>query len=244
MHPVKIRSKISITILALVLALGLGMPSPAQAYLLDFTVASINPGVLISYAGGYPPGPPLVESNPKVSDLSLMRDQGPQLSPTSTLYNRILNFQTGSSVHYFSNASSATSVWMFGGTSPQGSITLQGGIPALNMFDGTTLWGSFGTASVMESAPVSGHSFIYPADSNFTDHNNDGLSAYPGIHHQADNSNLDPGFAASFASGSGAFVGTRGPSGNILNRIAPFSSTLLLLGGGLMGLVGLRSRRR
>ncbi|HZK14699.1 MAG TPA: hypothetical protein VFC55_09270 [Desulfobaccales bacterium] len=34
-------------------------------------------------------------------------------------------------------------------------------------------------------------------------------------------------------------------SGNILNHLAPFSSTLLLLGSGLMGLVGLgyRSRR-
>ena len=51
MHPVKIHAKQRRTVLSFVLALGLGLPSPAQAYLLDFTVASINPGVLISYAG-------------------------------------------------------------------------------------------------------------------------------------------------------------------------------------------------
>ena len=140
MHPVKIRAKKRRTVLAFVLALGLGLPSPAQAYLLDFTVASINPGVLIPYAGSYSSGSPPVESN-KVIDLS------------RTDY-------------------------------PTGQVN------------------------------------------------------------QGDISSFDPGFAASCASGPGAFVSTRGLSGDILNRIAPFSSTLLLLGGGLIGLVGLRSRRR
>ena len=68
MHPVKTGAKRKRTVLVLVLALGVGLPPPAQAYLLDFTVASINPGVLISYAGGYPSEPPLVGSNLKVVD--------------------------------------------------------------------------------------------------------------------------------------------------------------------------------
>jgi len=132
MHPVKIRAKKRRTVLALILALGLGLPSPAQAYLLDFTVASINPGVLISYAGGYSSRPPPVESN----------------------------------------------------------------------------------------------------------------LAYFDFHRQTANDNFDPGFAASLAAAPDAFTSTMVPSDNILNRLAPFVSTLLLLGSGLMGLVGLRSRRR
>jgi len=67
----------------------------AQAYLLDFTVASVNPEVFISYAGSFPPGPPLVESNLKVIDLSRMDDLSRQPSPTITPPNKILNFQTG-----------------------------------------------------------------------------------------------------------------------------------------------------
>ncbi|HZK12930.1 MAG TPA: hypothetical protein VFC55_00315, partial [Desulfobaccales bacterium] len=145
MHPAKIRAKRRKTVLALALALGVGLPPPAQAYLLDFTVSSINPGVLISYAGGCPSEPPVVGSNLKVVDLSRMGDLERQLSPTITLHNKILNFQTRPLVDYYSNVPSATSVWMLGGTSPQGSITLQGGIPSLNMSGGTTLLsGSFG----------------------------------------------------------------------------------------------------
>ena len=74
MHPVKIRAQRRRTVLALTLALGVGLPPPAQAYLLDFTVASINPGVLISHAGGYPSRPPPVGSNLKVVDVSRMGD--------------------------------------------------------------------------------------------------------------------------------------------------------------------------
>ena len=245
MHPARIPAKKRSAVLALALALGVGLPLPAQAYLLDCTVASINPGVFISYAGGHPSGPPLVESNLKVIDLSLMGDLRRQLSPGITLHNRILNFQTGQLVHYFSNVPSASYVWMFGGISPQGSVTLQGGILSLNMSDGTTLLsGSFRTGSVTEPPPVSEDSFFYMAGSNFTDNKHDAFLAYFGISRQTANGNFDPGFAASFASAPGAFTSTMVPSGNILNHLAPFSSNLQLQGCGLMGLEGLRYRRR
>ena len=45
MHPVKTGAKRKRTVLVLVMALGVGLPPPAQAYLLDFTVVSVNPGV-------------------------------------------------------------------------------------------------------------------------------------------------------------------------------------------------------
>ena len=245
MHQARIHAKRRRTVLALTLALGVGLALPAQAYFLDFTVSSINPGVFISYAGGYPSGPSLVESNLKVIDVSLMGDLTRQLNPAITLHNRILNFQTGPLADYFSNVHSATPVWMFGGTSPQSSLTLQGGIPSRNMSDGTILLsGSFGTAGVMEPGPAGANSFFYVAGSNFKDNKNDGLPAYLGISRQTATGNCNPVLAASFASAPGAFTSTTVPSGNILNRLAPFSSTLLLLGSGLMGLVGLRYRRR
>jgi hypothetical protein len=245
MHPDRIHAKRRRTLLALALALGVGLPPPAQAYLLDFTVASINPGVLISYAGGHPSGPPVAGSNPKVVDVNRIGEPERQFSPTITPRDKILNFPTEPWVDSFLNVCSATYVRMFGGTSPQGSIPLQGGIPSLKMSDGTPLLsGLFRTANVTEPALVSEDSFFYVAGSNFTDNKNDALLAYFGFHRQIANGNFDPGFAASYASAPGAFTSTMVPSGNILNHLAPFSSNLLLLGCGLMGLVGLRYRRR
>jgi hypothetical protein len=245
MHPARIHATRKRSLLILVLALGMGFPPPAQAYLLDFTVASINPGVLISYAGSCPSGPPLAESNLKLIDLSRMGEIEPQLNPTITLHNKNLNFQTGPLVDYFANVHWAPYARVFGGISPQGSLTLQGGIPSLTMSDGTTLLsGSLRTASVMEPVPVGGHSFSSLGGSNSTDNKNDTLLAFFGILRQSVDDNINPGFAGSFASAPGAFTGTMVPSGNILNHIAPFSSTLLLLGTGLTGLVGLRYRRR
>jgi hypothetical protein len=115
-----------------------------------------------------------------------------QLGPTITLHNKILNFQTGPLVDYFSNIPSPTYVWMFGGTSPQGSITLQGGIPSLKMSDGTTLLsGSFRTANVTEPAPVSEDSCFYLAGSSFEDNKNHALLTYFGLHRQTANGNFD-----------------------------------------------------
>lgn len=245
MHPVKTRAKKKRTVLALTLALGVGLSPPAQAYLLDFTVASINPGGLISHAGGSPSRPPPVGSNLKVVDVSQLGDPGGQFSPAITPPDKTLNFPTGLRVDSFSNVCSVNSVWMVSGISPQGSIPLRSGIPYSNMPEGKTLSsGSLRTASVTEPAPVCEDWFFYVAGSNCTDNKDDGLLTSFGIYCQAANGNFDPGFAASLASAPGAFTSTMVPSGNILNHLAPFSSPLLLLGSGLIGLVGLRYRRR
>jgi len=245
MHPARIHATRRRTVLALTLALGAGLPAPAQAYLLDFTVASINPGVLISHAGGSPSRPPSVGSNLKVVDVSHLNDPGRQFSSTITPPDKILHFPTEPRVDSFSNVCSATSVWMFGGISPQEAITLQRGIPCLNMPDGTTLLsGSLRTAGVTEPAPVSKDWFFYVTGSNVTFNKNGALPASIGFHCRTAYGNFDPGFAASFASGPGASTSAGVLSGNILNHLAPFSSTLMLLGSGLMGLVGLSYRRR
>ena len=241
----KIRAHRRKIVLALTLALGVGMPPPAQAYVLDFTVASIKPGGLIAHAGGYPSRPPPVESSLRVVDVSHKGDPGSQSSPTIAPPNRILNFPSEPWADPFLNVCSAPYTGMFDGVSPQGFITLQGGIASLNMSGGTTLLsGSFGAARVTETAPVRGNSLGYAAGSNFTANKTDALLASLGIPRQTVDDNFNPGFAASFSSVPNAFAGTRVPSGNILHRIAPFSSTLMLLGSGLMGLVGLRYRRR
>jgi hypothetical protein len=245
MLPVKTGATRKRTVLVLVMALGAGLPPPAQAYLLDFTVASINPGVLISYAGSHLPGPPPGENNLKVIDVSPTGNLKRQLRPSITPPNKNLHCQTGPRVDYGSQVPAAPSVWTPGGLSPQGFTTVQGGISCRNMSDGTTLVsGSSGTANVMEPTYVWGNSFFSVAGSNFTDNKNDAWPAALGFHHQTADGNFDPGFPASFASVPSGFSGAVVPSGNILHHLAPFSSTLLLLGSGLMGLVGLRYRRR
>ena len=245
MHPVKIRVKKRRTVLAFVLALGVGLPPPAQGHLLDFTVASINPGVLISHAGGSPSRPPPAGSTLNVVDVSHIGDPGSQSSPTIPPPKKILNFPSEPWADSFSNVCSASYAGMFGGVSPQGSITLQSLISCLNMPEGTTrLSGSLTTENVTEPAPISEDRRFYVAGSHFSGNKNDSLLTYFGIYPQAGNGNFDPDCAASFGLFPGAFTSTMVPSGNILNHRAPFSSTLLLLGSGLMGLVGLRYRRR
>ena len=223
MHPVKTGAKRKRTVLVLVMALGVGLPPPAQAYLLDLTIASINPKVLISYAGGYPPVPPLIGSNLKVIDASRMDDLKRQPSPTITPPKKNLNFPKGPQDDYWANVPSATSVWLRGGTSPRGSITLQGGIPARKMSGGNTLLrGSFGTASVSAPAPVSGDLSFYGAGSNFTDNKNDAMLTSVGIPRQPANGNFDPDWAASFASAPGALTSPMVPNSNILNHLGAF----------------------
>lgn len=241
----KIRAHRRKIVLALTLALEVGMPPPAQAYVLDFTVTSINPGVLIAHAGGYPSRPPPVGSSLKVVDVSHKAEPGSQSSPTTAPPNRILNFPSEPWADSFSNVCSAPYAGMFGGVSPQKFITLQGGIASLNMSGGTTLLrGSFGAARITETAPACGNSLGCVAGSNFTANKTDALLASLGIPRQTVDENFNPGFAASFSEVPNAFAGTRVPSGLIPHRITPFSSTLMLLASGLVGLAGLRYRRR
>jgi hypothetical protein len=224
MHPVKAGSKRKRTVLVLVLALGVGRPPPAQAYLLDFTVASINPVVLISHAGGYPSRPPPAGSNLKVIDASGKGDLKRQLSPTIKPPKKNLNFQKGPLVDFCVIVPSATSAWMPGGT--------------------TLLTGPFETGSVTEATPEGRNSFLHLAGSSSTDNKDDASLASLGLQRQTAHGDFDPGLAASFASSRGAPAIAMVPSHTIFNHLAPFSSTLLLLGCGLMGLVGLRYRRR
>jgi len=244
MHPVKTRAKRKRTVLVVVMALGVGLPPPAQAYLLDFTVASINPAVLISHAGGYPSRPLPDVSNLQVIDVSHRGDLRRQFSPTTAPPYKILNFPSGSLADNASPAPSATFDWMPGGISPQGSTTLRDGIFCRTMSGTTLLSGSLETGSVTEPAPEGRNSFIHVAGSHSTDNKNDAWLASLGFHRRTADGNFDPGLAASFASVPSAFTSTMVSRGNILNHFAPFSSTPLLLGCGLMGLVGLRLRRR
>jgi hypothetical protein len=110
--------------------------------------------------------------------------------------------------------------------------------------DSALVSGSFGTAMVTGPAPVPGNSFSCLAGSNFTGHKDDAWPASLGFHRQTASIKFDPGLAASFAAAPSVFTSTMVPSGNILHQLAPFYSNLLLLGCGLMGLVGLRYRRR
>jgi hypothetical protein len=245
MHPVETRGRRQRTLLVFVIAVGLGLPLPAQAYLLDFTVASINSGVLISYAGGCPSDPPGVADNHKASDVSRTGDLRRQLSRTISPPHQILPASTGPRGLNFFPVPAAAAVWPLGAISPQGSINIHGSIPGRTMSGGTSpLRGGFGTASLTEPAPVRGNGFGYPAGSNFTDHKNDAWEASLGLHPQSADDTFNPGVTASCAYASDAFTSTKVAGGDILNHLAPFSSTLLLLGCGLMGLVGLRYRRR
>lgn len=134
---------------------------------------------------------------------------------------------------------------MLGARSPHSSKTLQGSISDLDMSGGTTLLsGTIETGSVAGPIPEGRKSFFHVASFHATDNKNDAWLASLGLKHRTAPGDFDPGLAASFTSSRGAPASAMVPSRNISNHLAPISSTLLLLGCGLMGLVGLRYRRR
>lgn len=203
-----IRPKKRKSVLAFAMALGLGLSSPAQGYLLDFTVASIYPEVLVSGAAGCSLRTPPAGSDPEGADVSRRGDPGHQINPANTFLNRILTLPTGPLADYVATVAAAAAAFreVSSGLSPQGSLPLQGSV-------------------------LSGkHNDCLPV-----------LSGFPGA--TADGS-FDYWFAGSFASPAGTSGSAMTPSDNILHHLAPFSSALVLLGSGLMGLVGLGYRRR
>ena len=130
MNPARIRVKWRRIVVALTLALGVIYPPPAQAYLLDFTVVSLNPGGLISHAAGFPLTTPAVGSHLQAADFSPMGDLGPQPRCTIALLNSIFGFPTGPLMDYFATVPSAPLAWRFSGISPRGLYLPRAAFPA------------------------------------------------------------------------------------------------------------------
>lgn len=232
----------NILLLALVMALLGALALPAQAYTLDFLVPSSNPGASISYAGG---SNPLIGTNLAITEVSGL-DTPLHNGETLTISGGFLNFTTGDLVYYTAPPPSyMPKTWIFDGNSSLAAVTITGEISSLGIVAGSTLMsGSFTGSSVVNQGATAGPSFFYVTGSSFTDTKNSLLLAYFGLPDVTCSGNFNIGFYAANATPPAGFSSTIVTSGDVINNLVPAPSTILLLGTGLMGLVGLRYRRR
>lgn len=230
-----------IVLVALVMAVVGAVSLPAQAYYIDFTIASSiqgtpTPGTL-SFAGG---NNPLIGRNIRITAFTLSDDLGNTIADAVPIDNGVLNFQTGERTG-FSN--SPSQLWEFGGGSLS-YITITGGIGSIPgiLDDAVLLSGSFGRASVTK-----GEKTYYVAGSNFSDTKNLTLLDYFGIPQQVADGTFSFNVATTSTEAPNAFSSSNvrgGAVSNYLVAAVPAPSTVLLLGSGLVGLLALRIRRK
>lgn len=215
-------------VLLLVAVMGICVfPAPVQADpILDFAVGFPTPGS-ISYAGG---PTPLVGTNIQVDNV-IGGDTPSNNGVLLVLSNATLKFTTGN----FSGSTANT--WDFSGG---GAISLVGGVPALLIPDGTTLFsGSFLPAMVA----TLGTTFKI-AGAAFSDLKNPDLVAFYGLPSgisYAGNFNISFNTAAS--SPPAAFSSTSLLSGDITNTPIPEPASLTLVGSAMIGLASFARRR-
>jgi hypothetical protein len=244
---VKLNQQKKVVILALTLVLVIALPMAAQAIsTLDFFMGPNQPSTAeIKYIGGVTP---LIGKDINVFNLTV--ENTPYYSGTTFVVTQgRLNFTTGNYTGFQGNE------YEFSGP---GSLTLKGGVGYYDsghifhqvIANGSTLvTGTFDDAGVIFVSynPRTKKSFDI-AFADFQDTKNDDLERYLGL---SPNSTYNGNFSLSFyISGNvhppsgfdskGANVG----SGDFINNLVPLPPTALLLGTGLVGLVGLRYRRR
>ena len=220
-----------VIILALGLVLGGAFALPAQATTLDFTLGFL-PGGTVSFAGG---SAPLVGAG---IDVSFVVDKD-TLNPAIPVTHGVLSFTSGP----FTGI--ATNEWDFGG-GPSSFIKITGAVPAAGITDPNTvlLSGTFDLARVIY---ITNPLFTFTvAAAGFQDTKDPALLAYFGI---SAGTPLIGSFNLSFNTAAGqippgAFASTTMGSGNLFNVPVPIPPSLLLLGTGLMGLIGLGWRKR
>lgn len=230
-HPNK---GLAIIVLAVALCGLLSVQAQADG-IIDFGMESLTSGV-ISYDGI---GGPLVGTDIQVDNVIGIDTPFHAGIPSLEISGGLLNFATGN----FDGAGTSPSSWNF---LPGGEITLTGSINfpgSLGAIDATWLKGSFQGASVIEF----GSSYKF-AVAVFTDNKLCPIIGYYYGDTIPDDTTFLGGFNLSFIAEGvppGAFTSTTLLSGDLTNTPVPVPASVLLLGSGLLGLVGVpRLRRR
>ncbi len=195
---------------------------------LDFGIIAPTPGS-ISYAGGLSP---LVGIDIQVDNVVGLVTPANN-NGTLDISGGLLNFSTGAYL-----GSPDEDSWSWGG-GRNSFIKITGGIPDLNIPDGTALLlGYFGTADVAYLSGTYNVSFAM-----FFDQKLEALLAYYGITPQNFLGNFNISFNANAPTDPFSFASTGVLSGDVVNTPIPEPATLLLLGLGLVG-IGLVRRKK
>ena len=210
------------------------MAGSAMATALDIAVIAPTSGS-ISYAGGLAP---LVGTGIDVDNITGLETplNSGELGVQLLVQNAFLNFTTGP----------MTGVWEWGG-GPDSTITIVGGISALQIPDGTPLLtGNFGSAQVIQATNefhIAGASFFDLKDPRILE-----FFGLPGFLPSGEPfpyaGNFNISFQALGTQGGMPFTSTLVLSGDLVNTPIPEPASMLLFGSGLLAYAGVRRFRR
>jgi len=233
------RTKLMAILTMVVVLCGLCIVSVQAASFLDFAMGPPHPSTASVYFNGGP-------NNPLVgTDISVFNVAGIGTPINSGVVLPItfgdVDFTTGN----FSGTSG--NQWFFGGG---GSLTVKGAISTLGLPAGTSLiTGVFTNVSVTQIPVTYGGFTVYNFDvavAGFQDEKNSALLQYFGYPANASSDgNFNLSFlTAGFVKPGDAFTSISVLSGDVVNFPVPLPPSMLLLGTGILGLVGLGWRRR
>lgn len=230
-----------LAVLSFMVALSAALAISGQAgMVIDFDV--LGPNGSITFAGGT--NNPLIGTDIPIDWVAGLRTPMHSSPPSYPITGGLLNFKTGNFAAYYGPPAQSflQPTWAFYGG---GELTITGTvwdglIPVAQ--DALVFNGYFQSASVQATNDV-----FMIAMAIFTDSKNADLLAFFGVPWaigQPLPGLLNLSFMGS-GSGGGAITSSSIVSGDVANSIPiPAPATLLLLGSGLLGLVGLRYRRR
>ena len=220
-----------VIVLALALVLAGAFALPAQATTLDFTLGFFSGGT-VSFAGG---SAPLIGTGISVTAV-VDKDTANIPIPVT---DGVLSFTTGPLTGF------SPTEWDFGGGASS-SIKITGAVPAAGITDPSTvlLSGTFDLAKVIYL--VNSLFTFNVAAAGFQDTKDPALLEYFDI---PAGTPFIGSFNLSFNTAAGqippgSFASVTMGSGNLFNVPVPIPPSLLLLGTGLVGLMGLRCRRK
>ena len=227
--------KICLLVLALMMVFAMAISAQA-AFTIDLNIAAVQTGASVTFTGNNLLGSGIVIDKITGLDTPLHSGNAGALTSTNGLWNFTAPQLTSSSLgHWLFQSNLGTSTLNISGNFVNGGTTITNPVPL-------TPNGAWLSAAVDQIA-LGGNNYV--VSGVFNDTKSSDLLAYFGIPAGTENATFFFGITLPAGLASGAqFTSLSESSGDINQNTAPIPGSLLLLGSGIMGLVGIGIRRK